>query len=285
MPGSNKLKVGAHMSIADSIDLSIDRAKERTCDTFQIFTRNPRGWKFKKLQSDDIQTFRKKISASGINPVVAHMPYLPNLASPSRSMHKRSVKTLVSEIGRCQMLGISYLVTHLGSHMGKGTEIGHKQIVEALNAALAEPAANVMILLENTAGTRNSNGSSFEEIAQILDRVQLQERVGVCLDTSHAFAAGYELRTKGSLDLTLERFGNVIGIDRLKVIHLNDSKSGLGSHVDRHEHIGMGYIGEKGFKVILNHYLFQKLPLILETPIDNRRDDFGNIRKVRQLAS
>jgi len=272
------------MSIADSIDLSIDRAKERTCNTFQIFTRNPRGWKFKKLQSNDIQNFRNKLSASKIDPAVAHMPYLPNLASPSRSMHKRSVRTLVSEIGRCQLLGISYLVTHLGSHMGKGIEVGHKRIVEALDSALAEPAHNVMILLENTAGTRNSNGTSFEEIAHILDRVQLQEKVGVCLDTSHAFAAGYELRTERSLDLTIERFGDVIGIDRLKVIHLNDSKSGLGSHVDRHEHIGIGYIGEKGFRVILKHPLFQKLPLILETPIDSHRDDFGNIEKVRQLA-
>lgn len=169
--------------------------------------------------------------------------------------------------------------------MGKGLEIGQEKIVEAVNATLAVPADKVMILLENTAGTKNSTGTSFEEIAKILDKIQVQERVGVCFDTSHAFAAGYELRTEKSLNETFERFENVVGTDRLRVIHLNDSKGGLGSHIDRHEHIGMGYIGEKGFKIILRHHLFQELPLILETPIDSRRDDFGNIRKVRELAS
>jgi len=279
------LKVGAHMSIAGSIDLSVDRAKERSCDTFQIFTRNPRGWKFKKLRSEEAQLFKDKLSASGIGPVISHMPYLPNLASPSKAVHKRSVRTLVTEVGRCQLLGIPYLVTHLGSHLGRGLEIGHDRIVEAIDTALATPAENVMILLENTAGTKNSTGTSFEEIARILDRIQVQNRVGVCFDTSHAFAAGYELRSEKALNETFERFENVLGLDRLRVIHLNDSKGGLGSHIDRHEHIGLGYIGEKGFKIILKHHLFQEVPLILETPIDSRRDDFGNIAKVRDLAS
>jgi len=279
------LKVGAHMSISGSIDLSVDRAKERACDTFQIFTRNPRGWKFKKLTREDVKKFKEKLSNSGISPVVAHMPYLPNLASPTKPIHKRSVRTLISEVERCQLLGIPYLVTHLGSHMGKGFEIGQERIVEALNAALPIPVENVMILLENTAGTRNSMGTFFEDIAKILDGVIAKEKVGVCFDTSHAFAAGYELRTESSLNETFERFESVVGVDRLKVIHLNDSKAGVGSRIDRHEHIGMGYIGEKGFKVILKHHLFQGLPLILETPIDSRRDDLGNVRKVRELAS
>ncbi len=279
------MKVGAHMSIAGSIDLSVDRAKERSCDTFQIFTTNPRGWKSRKLRKEEIELFRDKLSSSGIVPVVSHMPYLPNLASPSKSTHKRSVRTLVAEIERCQVLGIPYLVTHLGSHMGKGLDIGHDRIVEAVNTALAAPAETVMILLENTAGTKNSNGTYFEEIEKILDRIEIPKRVGVCLDTSHAFAAGYELRNENSLDEVFKRFEDIVGTDRLRVIHLNDSKGGLGSHVDRHEHIGMGYIGEKGFKVILKHHLFRERPLILETPIDDRRDDYGNISKVRELAS
>lgn len=279
------MKVGAHMSIAGSIDLSVDRAKERSCDTFQIFTTNPRGWKSRKLRKEEIELFRDKLSSSGIVPVVSHMPYLPNLASPSKSTHKRSVRTLVAEIERCQVLGIPYLVTHLGSHMGKGLDIGHDRIVEAVNTALAAPAETVMILLENTAGTKNSTGTYFEEIEKILDRIEIPKRVGVCLDTSHAFAAGYELRNENSLDEVFKRFEDIVGTDRLRVIHLNDSKGGLGSHVDRHEHIGMGYIGEKGFKVILKHHLFRERPLILETPIDDRRDDYGNISKVRELAS
>ena len=279
------MKVGAHMSIAGSIDLSVDRAKERSCDTFQIFTTNPRGWKSRKLRKEEIELFKDKLSSSGIVPVVSHMPYLPNLASPSKSTHKRSVRTLVAEIERCQVLGIPYLVTHLGSHMGKGLDIGHDRIVEAVNTALAAPAETVMILLENTAGTKNSTGTYFEEIEKILDRIEIPKRVGVCLDTSHAFAAGYELRNENSLDEVFKRFEDIVGTDRLRVIHLNDSKGGLGSHVDRHEHIGMGYIGEKGFKVILKHHLFRERPLILETPIDDRRDDYGNISKVRELAS
>jgi deoxyribonuclease-4 len=279
------VKVGAHMSIAGSIDLSVDRAKERSCDTFQIFTTNPRGWKSRKLRKEEIELFRDKLSSSGIVPVVSHMPYLPNLASPSKSAHKRSVRTLVAEIERCQVLGIPYLVTHLGSHMGKGLGIGHDRIVEAVNTALAAPGETVMILLENTAGTKNSTGTYFEEIEKILDRIEIPKRVGVCLDTSHAFAAGYELRNENSLDEVFKRFEDIVGTDRLRVIHLNDSKGGLGSHVDRHEHIGMGYIGEKGFKVILKHHLFQERPLILETPIDDRRNDYGNISKVRELAS
>ncbi len=273
------------MSIAGSIDLSIERAKERGCDTFQIFTRNPRGWKFKKLGKEEVQLFKEKLATTKIDPVVSHMPYLPNLASPFKGVHKRSTNTLVAEVERCQLLQIPYLVTHLGSHLGKGLELGHERIVEALNTALAAHAPDVMILLENTAGTKNSTGTHFEEIAAILDRVKVPERVGVCLDTSHAFAAGYELRTESSLEETLQRFENAIGINRLRVIHLNDSKGGLGSQIDRHEHIGMGYIGEKGFRVVLRHRLFRELPLILETPIDERRDDFGNIRKVRELAS
>jgi deoxyribonuclease-4 len=279
------VKVGAHMSIAGSIDLSVDRAKERSCDTFQIFTTNPRGWKSRKLRKEEIELFRDKLSSSGIVPVVSHMPYLPNLASPSKSAHKRSVRTLVAEIERCQVLGIPYLVTHLGSHMGKGLGIGHDRIVEAVNTALAAPGETVMILLENTAGTKNSTGTYFEEIEKILDRIEIPKRVGVCLDTSHAFAAGYELRNENSLDEVFKRFEDIVGTDRLRVIHLNDSKGGLGSHVDRHEHIGMGYIGEKGFRVILKHPLFRERPLILETPIDDRRNDYGNISKVRELAS
>ncbi len=273
------------MSIAGSIDLSVDRAKERSCDTFQIFTTNPRGWKPRKLRKEETELFRNKLSSSGIAPVVSHMPYLPNLASPLKSTHKRSIRTLVAEVERCQQLEIPYLVTHLGSHLGKGLDTGHDQIVEAINTALTTPPETVMILLENTAGTKNSTGTYFQEIQKILDRIEIPRRVGVCFDTSHAFAAGYELRNENSLDKIFKLFEDIVGLDRLKVIHLNDSKGGLGSHVDRHEHIGMGYIGEKGFKVILKHHLFQERPLILETPIDDRRDDYGNISKVRELAS
>ena len=278
------MRVGLHVSISGSIDLAIDRALDRGCDTFQIFTRNPRGWRFKPLSREEVERFTRKLADSGMDPAVAHMPYLPNLASPKEGVYERSVEALKAEVRRCGLLNIPYLVTHLGSHLGAGVDVGRKRIVDACNDALSEVENDVILLLENTAGTRNSMGSTFEEIRSVIDGIDQEDRVAVCFDTCHAFAAGYDLRTEEALSETLGRFDEVIGLDLLRVVHLNDSKGGLGSRVDRHEHIGLGFIGEEGFKTILRNEMIRRLPLILETPIDRRRDDYGNIRKVRELA-
>lgn len=278
------MKVGIHVSILGSIDLAIDRALERRCDTFQIFTRNPRGWKFKDLSEEDVKNFIRKLTDSGIAPAVAHMPYLPNLASPKEDVYEKSVETLTAEIHRCGLLNIPYLVTHLGSHLGAGMEFGCRRIVDACNKVLSEVENDVIMLLENTAGTKNSMGGTFEDIRHIMDGVEQRCRVAVCFDTCHAFAAGYGLRNEKALSETLEHFDEVIGLDLLKVVHLNDSKGDLGSQIDRHEHIGLGFIGGEGFKTILRNETIRRLPLILETPIDNRRDDYGNLEKVRELA-
>ena len=283
--------VGVHVSIAGSIDRAVDRAQKLGCDTFQIFTRNPRGWRFKDLAPEQVEKFITKIERSGIYPPVAHTPYLPNLASPKEDVYSRSVDALASEIARCSTLHIPYLVTHLGSHLGTGTEVGLMRIISAVNTAigafeeaLPEGGGSVMLLLENTAGTKNSVGGRFEEIGRIINGVKRDDLVGVCFDTCHAFAAGYELRTVDTLDATMARFDEAIGLDRLKLVHLNDSKGGLNSRLDRHEHIGMGYLREDGFRVILHHDVIRKLPMILETPVDARRDEVGNIRMVRMLA-
>lgn len=278
------MKVGVHVSISGSIDLAIDRALERRCDTFQIFTRNPRGWKFKDLSEDDVKNFTRKLADSGIAPAVAHMPYLPNLASPKEDVYEKSVETLTAEVHRCGLLNIPYLVTHLGSHLGAGMALGYRRIVDAYNKVLSEVENDVIILSENTAGTKNSMGGTFEDIRHIIDGVEQKSRVAVCFDTCHAFAAGYELRNEKALSETLERFDEVVGLDLLKVVHLNDSKRDLGSRIDRHEHIGLGFIGEEGFKTILRNGTIRRLPLILETPVDKRRDDYGNLKKVRELA-
>ncbi|MDH5770490.1 MAG: deoxyribonuclease IV [Candidatus Bathyarchaeota archaeon] len=278
------MKVGIHVSISGSIDLAIDRALERRCDTFQIFTRNPRGWKFKTLSEDDVKNFTRKLADSGIAPAVSHMPYLPNLASPKEDVYEKSVETLTAEVHRCGLLNIPYLVTHLGSHLGAGMELGYRRIVDACNEALSEVENDVIMLLENTAGTKNSMGGTFKAIRHIIDGVEQKSRVAVCFDTCHAFAAGYDLRNEKALSETLERFDEVIGLDLLRVVHLNDSKGDLGSQIDRHEHIGLGFIGEEGFKTILRNETIRPLPLILETPIDKRRDDYGNLEKVRELA-
>lgn len=279
------VKVGLHVSISGTIDQAVDRARELTCDTFQIFTRNPRGWKFKKLKGEEVNEFRRKLVSDTLTPVAAHMPYLPNLSSPKKAIYNRSMKSLSAELNRCDALGLQYLVTHLGSHMGAGQDIGLEKITGAINSAVAENPSSVMLLLENTAGTKNSMGSSFEDLKRILARIDDRKRVGICFDTAHAYAAGYDLHSPWGVDETLARFNSVLGFSVLKVIHLNDSKGGLGSGRDRHEHIGMGYIGEKGFKAFLKHDAVRNLPLILETPIDERRDELGDLRKVRELSA
>jgi len=277
------IKVGVHVSIAGSLDLAVDRAKKAGCDVFQMFSRNPRGWRFIPLSEESCDTFRSKIRSSNLIPV-DHMPYLPNLASPKSDIYNKSIADLTTELDRCEQLGIPYLVTHLGHHLGDGIAGGRARVIRAINTALKESDNSVMLLLENTAGEKNSVGSSFEHIRGIMDGLENQNRIGVCFDTCHAFAAGYELRTESGIRETLLQFDEQIGINNLKIIHLNDTKGDLGSGLDRHEHIGMGFIGEDGFRLLLHHPDFAALPLVCETPIDNRRDDAGNIAKVRELA-
>lgn len=282
------VRVGVHVSIAGSIDKAVDRAQEKGCDTFQIFTRNPRGWKIKALTESDARRFVEKLDNAGIFPPVDHMPYLPNLAAPSDDVYEKSVAALTEELRRCNALQIPYLVTHLGSHRGSGKEAGLHRIVDAINTAFSEAEVNedngVMLLLENTAGTKNSMGGTFDDIRDIMDRIEHKERIGICFDTCHAFAAGYELRTEDSLNKTLQHFDEILGLEHLKLLHLNDAKGGLGVRLDRHEHIGLGYIGEAGFRVILKDARIRELPMILETPVDNRRGDVENIEKVRELV-
>jgi len=278
-----KIKLGLHLSIAGTIDRAVDRAVERGCDTLQMFSRNPRGWRSEKLDSEEVENFRKKLKQSGIWPVVIHTPYLLNLASPKEDVYRKSVAGLGGELRRAGELGVPYVVTHLGSHLGHGKTEGFRRIIASVNSSFSEVDNEVVLLLENTAGTKNSTGSSFEDIEYIASRIKDRERIGVCFDTAHAFAAGYDLVSQGAVEHTLQRFDETIGLKELKLVHLNDSKEGLGSKIDRHEHIGMGKIGEQGFRNILRSPL-GRLPLILETPIDERRNDIENLRVVRELA-
>lgn len=280
--GSSGMRVGLHVSILGSIDMAVERAVERQCDTFQIFTRNPRTWRFGEL-ADGAVAFRRKVSSYGIWPVVVHMPYLPNLASPRQTIHSASVRSLLAEVKRCEVLNAPYLVAHLGSHLGAGAEVGSARIVQALSKALSKSGAKTTILLENTSGSRNSMGSSFEDINDIL--IKVDNNVNVCFDTCHAFAAGYDMRGAAAVERTLEELDDRIGLKRIKVVHINDSKGALGSRLDRHEHIGLGKIGAGGFRGLFAHPRIREIPLILETPIDRRRDDYGNMRVVRKLAS
>ena len=279
------IKLGLHVSISGTLDSAPDNARELACDTFQMFTRNPRGWKFSKLDEQEVLGFRKKTKEYDLSPVVTHMPYLPNLSSPKKAIYNKSVKSLIAELDRCGVLGIPYVVTHLGSHLGKGVDIGLGNLVGAINLALDQNKNDVMLLLENTAGTKNSMGSTFEQIRRIIDGIEDKKRIGICLDTAHAFAAGYDIRTPDGVDQTLKKVETILGLERLKVIHLNDSKGELGCGRDRHEHIGLGYIGEEGFRALLRHTVTRTLPFILETPIDDTRGAEGDMKKARSLAA
>ncbi len=276
--------LGAHVSISGSLDKAVDRAAELGCTTFQIFTRNPRGWRAKPLKPQEAEAFKKKMEMHGFEVAVAHMPYLPNIASPISDSFKKSLNSLIEEVDRAGRLGLRYLVVHIGSHLGKGLDVGIKRVAEAVNTALSKVENDVIILLENMAGQKNSVGSRFEDIRRILNHIEYEDRVGICFDTCHAFAAGYDLRTREAVYTTLEDFDNIIGLDKLKVVHANDSKGGLGSHIDRHEHIGLGKIGSKGFRELLNHPDLRNLQFILETPVDSKGDFSTNLAKLRKLA-
>ncbi len=279
------VQIGAHVSISGSIANAITNASKRECSAFQVFTSNPRGWHAKDLTDDGITNYKNNLSQSNIDrfATVAHMPYLPNLSSPEISVYEKSIHTMIREVERCDKLGIPYLVTHLGSHKGTGEDKGIQRLVSAL-IEVAKTNKDVTILLENTAGQKNSVGSDFTQLAEIFFGLKPASRFGICIDTCHAFAAGYDLRNEKNVKDVFEKFDSEIGLKHIKIIHLNDSKGELGCHLDRHEHIGLGHIGEAGLSQVVKLANKNKIPIILETPIDERRTDFENIRKAKDLA-
>jgi len=279
------VQIGSHVSISGSIANAITNASERECSAFQVFTSNPRGWHAKDLTDDGITNYKNNLSQSNIDRLatVAHMPYIPNLSSPEISVYEKSIHTMIREVERCDKLGIPYLVTHLGSHKGTGEDKGIQRLVSALTE-VAKTNKDVTILLENTAGQKNSVGSDFTQLAEIFFGLKPASRFGICIDTCHAFAAGYDLRNEKNVKDVFEKFDSEIGLKHIKIIHLNDSKGELGCHLDRHEPKGLGHIGEAGLSQVVKLANKNKIPIILETPIDERRTDFENIRKAKDLA-
>ena len=279
------MQVGCHVSASGSIDKSVDNAVERDCSAFQIFTRSPRSWHAKDLTKEVIDAFKSKLKASKIDrfATCAHMPYLPNLATPKDDAFEKSVNTLINEVERCAQLGIPYLVTHLGSHLGTGEEAGIKKLVEGLTKA-GQTKNDVMILLENTAGQKNSVGSDFKQLGEIFKQLKPGKKFGVCLDTCHAFVAGYDLRTADKVKETFKEFDKHVGLENLKILHLNDARGELGCNLDRHYHLGLGGIGEEGITSVVKFANKKKIPIILETPIDDDRDDFENVKIAKGYA-
>jgi deoxyribonuclease IV len=280
------VRAGFHVSIAGGISNSVNNAKKKGCTAFQIFSRNPHGWAAKPVPHEEAQLFRSKLDESGIekNSVVVHMPYLPNLSGPDGEFYQKSVQTLTEEMHRCKALEIPYLVIHLGSHMGRGSECGVNQLVKAITSACSKYGTGLTVLLENSAGQKNSIGSTFEELRLILDRLDNSKEFGVCIDTCHLFASGYDLRSDAEVEITFKKFKDIIGLKQLKIVHLNDSKGRLGSNLDRHEHIGLGMIGIKGIAAFLNIREIRGLPVIMETPVDKRRGDEENLKVVLDIV-
>ncbi len=278
------MRFGFHISVAGGFANVRERAEELGCDTIQVFTRSPRGWQATKLDEDDVANFKKDIKESNICPVFAHAPYLPNLAATDPVLMKRSIETIAEELRRCALLGIEFLVVHVGKALSTDEGRAIKRVMENVNRVFGMVPNRVKILLENTAGMGSEVGYRFEQIAEIIDGIEQKERVGVTLDTAHSFEAGYDWRTKSAIDETLRSFDRAIGFKKLYLIHLNDSRTKFGSRVDRHWHIGKGEIGLNGFKEIVNHPILKNLPGIMETPRISKKDDLENMRTVRSLV-
>ena len=277
------MRLGVHVSIAGKIYEAVDRAKALNCECMQIFSRNPRGWQAAKLDKADVEEFKKRRKEAGITPLVVHIPYLINLASPEDRLYEKSIQAYLEDIRRADLLSAEYFVTHLGSHKGKGRDLGIDRFARALDKIIKELKPKVKILLENTSGSGNWLGGDFEDIAEIMTKSHQKDKLGLCFDTCHAYAAGYDIKNKKGLDETLKKIDKLIGINKLKLIHINDSKGDLGSHLDRHQHIGKGKIGRDGFRLILHHPKLRDLPYVLETPKEDVKSDPMNLKTVRSI--
>lgn len=274
------MRLGFHVSIAGGFRNIVARAQTTQSETIQLFSRNPRGWKYRPLDVDDISIFKKQIKESGIGPVFVHMPYLVNLASTNSELWNRSLDSLIADLRRSAIIGASFLIMHVGSASDKAE--GMQRISDGINRALSMVQNDIQVLLENTAGSGTELGHTFEQLRTIIDRVEDKQRIGVVLDTAHAFEAGYDLRTEKTVAETIAEFNRTIGLERLHLIHFNDSKTECGSHRDRHWHITQGKIAQ-GMLHILHCAKLQHLPFIMETPRAHLKDDLMNMMRVKQL--
>ncbi len=287
---------GCHVSISGGVATSFARGEGVGCETMQIFTKSQRQWKSKPYSQNDISSFFAEQERTAIQPVVVHSSYLLNLASPKDDLWQKSMAGLADELHRCALIGAPYVVLHPGAHTDSGEEAGIRRVAEALTRVFADdheqlPGQNgsqqqVMVLLETTAGQGTTLGWKFEHLAQIMERVPYPERLGVCIDTCHIFAAGYDIRTADTYEVTFAAFDSVVGNEHIRVFHLNDSQHDLGSRRDRHEHIGKGCLGEEAFRLLVNDPRFLSFPMILETPKgDDMAEDVENLTLLRSLRS
>jgi len=277
------------MSIAGGVARALLRGKAVGCACIQIFTKSNVQWAAKRLKKAEIAAFKENCADTGIRPVVAHNCYLINLGSPERPLAEKSFRSFLMELRRCEALGLPAIIAHPGSHTGSGEAAGLRRITKAMDRLLSETdGLKVKVLVETTAGQGSALGGRFEHLAEIVSGVRRKSRIGVCFDTCHAFAAGYDFRTEETYQRTMAEFDSLVGVKRIEAFHFNDAKQGLGSRVDRHEHIGYGKLGRNAFRLILQDARFASVPKILETPKGKKGKtdwDVLNIRLLRRLAT
>ena len=277
---------GAHQSIAGGVYNAIERGQKATCDVVQIFNKSNSQWRAKRLTAKEIDRFFELIETTKVKVATSHTSYLINIASPDEVLNEKSYFALKEEMERCELLKIPSLVMHPGSHVGSGEQAGLDAIIKNINKLFDELSEenNVILLLETTAGQGSNLGYSFEQLAYVIEMVANKNQIGVCLDTCHIFAAGYPISDREDYVKTMQHFDDIIGLERLKIIHINDSKKEFDSKRDRHEHIGQGFIGLEGFRNIVNDNRLVNIPLILETPKgDDLAEDIENLKVLRSL--
>ncbi|MBS1986467.1 deoxyribonuclease IV [Candidatus Dependentiae bacterium] len=285
MKKEHRLLLGAHLSIADGFDDSIQQAMSLGCTTLQIFTKSNRQWHAKALEATEVKAFLAAQKQSSIAPVVAHASYLINIGSADQALRSKSIDALLLELERCSALSIAYLVLHPGSHTKTDEMLCLAIVADSINQVLARYTGNTMLLLESMAGQGSTICYTLEQLASILKKLTNKKRVGICIDTCHVFAAGYDISNFEGYQAFWQAYDNILGIGTLKAIHLNDSKKPCGSRVDRHEHIGQGMLGKETFKLIMNDSRFFDVPKILETPLDDRGDFASNLKTLKGLLS
>jgi len=266
------LLLGAHISVAGGVSKAPENGRKLTCDCMQIFSKNQMQWKAKPVDLEEAERFKQNSKEFDISETVIHDSYLINLGSPDRGMQRQSREAFLDEMVRAKHLGVRYLIFHPGAHMGAGEQAGLRRVAESMNWVMKEfGSGDVQLILEITAGQGTLLGNSFDQLRKIIDQLEDQKSVGVCFDTCHAYAAGYDVKTKAGYAKTFNLFDEVLGLEYLKAMHLNDSKGKQGSHLDRHEQIGKGFIGVEGFRNFMTDARWENIPMVLETPAGDKQ--------------
>ena len=279
-------RIGAHKSIAKGIDKAVDRGIASTCECLQIFTRSPRSWAMgSNLNKEKTKTFLEKAKRANYYDTAIHMPYLPNLASPNSELYQKSIQVLIEEIEKSFLLKAPYIISHLGSPKEKDRQFAVERVSEAINKAMKTIKSPTMILLENSTAKKKKWGKYVEDIADIMDHIDNPQFIGMCFDTAHAFASGYDISTSEGLHEVFDKIDDLLGKEKVKIIHLNDSKGALDSGIDHHEHIGKGKIGVECFRELMQDSRFKQMSMILETPVDDIINDKINLNFLRSLRN